>query len=436
MKQLSIFLNGRHVGTVSNARSGAISLQYSQDWLSLEGAFPISRSLPLDEKPHRGGPIIAYLENLLPDNQIIRERIAAKVNASNIDAFSMLEKIGGDCVGALQFLPNNTITPALSKIEGQSVTEAEIAQTLRDLKTAPLGMKKDNDFRISIAGAQEKTAFLKLNNQWHLPIGTTPTTHIFKTQIGQLPNGINLQDSVENEFFCMQFCQNMGLNIANVTIAQFEDIKTLIIERFDRRWHADDKLIRVPQEDFCQALATPPSQKYQTDGGPDMTQCMNLLKSSNHPTADQSDFLKAQILFWLLGATDGHAKNYSIFLQPGGFAMTPFYDILSAQKAVDEGQITSKHMKLALSIGNQKHYRINDIAIRHFLQSAKAADFGIAYAERILTNVQSNIDPAIEKTLQALPKDFPASLSDSLINGIHHRQNSLHLGLEILNEEY
>ncbi|WP_169566770.1 type II toxin-antitoxin system HipA family toxin [Sneathiella limimaris] len=430
MKQLSVFLNGRHVGSISLARSGAISFQYTQSWLDLEGAFPISLSLPLNEKPHQGGPVIAYLENLLPDNQAIRERVAAKVNASGLDAFSMLEKIGRDCVGALQFLSTNSDITARSALEGQPVNEAEIARTLRDLKTAPLGMRDDDDFRISIAGAQEKTAFLKRNDQWERPRGMTPTTHIFKTQLGQLPNGIDLKDSVENEFFCMKFCQHMGLNIANVEIHQFEDIKALVVERFDRRWIAPDKLIRIPQEDFCQALAVPPSLKYQSDGGPNIAQCMDLLKSSNSPTEDQTAFMKAQILFWLLGATDGHAKNFSISLQPDGFRMTPFYDILSAQKALDDGQIRRKQMKLAMFVGDNKKYRMEQVAVRHYLQTAKAANFGTAIVEDVLKAVQRAIDAAIERTLQSLPQEFPEALVESLVNGIRSRQRILKMGIE------
>ncbi|WP_417452573.1 type II toxin-antitoxin system HipA family toxin [Kiloniella sp.] len=432
MKQLSILLNGRNVGDIVMARSGAITFKYVPEWLSLSGTFPISLSLPLNERGHQGAPVIAYLENLLPDNQAIRERVASKVNASGLDAFSMLEKIGGDCVGALQFIPSGNGKNHGLNLEGEEVSETDIAHILRDLKADPLGIKGDDDFRISIAGAQEKTALLLVNNQWLRPVGMTPTTHIFKTQLGRLPNGIDLQDSVENEFFCMKFCEFMGLDIAKVEICQFEDVKALVIERFDRRWISNEKLMRIPQEDFCQAMATPPSQKYQADGGPNIVQCMELLKASNQPTKDQSAFIKAQILFWLLGATDGHAKNFSISLQPGGFNMTPFYDILSAQKALDEGQLQRKQMKLAMSVGDDNKYRMDEVAVRHFLQTAKRSEFGLPLVQQLLRDILNGIDTAIEETIQALPDDFPEALSDSLVAGIHTRKRSLSLGIDHL----
>lgn len=426
---LRVLLNGREVGFVHMARSGAIGFGYSPEWLALDGAFPISLSLPLSERPHQGAPVISYLENLLPDNPAIRERVAIKVSARGLDALSMLEEIGRDCVGALQFVPENKHYETFTSIEGKDVSDTDIAQILRDLKPSPLGMEAEDYFRISIAGAQEKTGLLKHNSKWLRPVGMTPTTHILKTQLGTLPNGIDLQDSVENEFFCMKFCEFMGLKIADVAIQKFDDIKALVIERFDRRWLGPDKLIRIPQEDFCQALAVPPSQKYQSDGGPNIIDCMALLKASNTPTEDQTAFMKAQTLFWLLGATDGHAKNFSIALKPGGFTMTPLYDILSAQKALDDGQIRHTQMKLAMSLGDNNHYRLDNVAVRHFLQTAKSADFGVTLVTDILQDVDDNIEQAIEKTIKVLPADFPEELTDSLMAGIQKRKKSLALGL-------
>lgn len=334
---MQVLLNGRLVGHLRLARSGAISFAYDLGWLAWEHAMPISLSLPLREEAHQGAPVIAYLENLLPDNQAIRERVAARVRAGGTDAWNMLEKIGRDCVGALQFVSGEV--PEAGGLEGEPVKDAQIAALLRNLASAPLGLDENDDFRISIAGAQEKTALLRHNGEWVRPSGLTPTTHILKTQLGVLPNGINLSDSVENEFFCMSFCRAMGADVAEVEIVDFENVRSLVVTRFDRRWTADGRLIRLPQEDFCQALSVPPSQKYQIDGGPGITEGINLLAGSDDALADQRAFFRAQVLFWLLGATDGHAKNFSIALRPGGFRMTPLYDVLSAQKAVEDGQI-------------------------------------------------------------------------------------------------
>ena len=423
-RKMTALLNGRLVGEVDMARSGAISFHYAPEWLSWEHALPVSLSLPLQEQAHQGGPVIAYLENLLPDNPAIRERVATKVGAGGTDAFNLLEKIGRDCVGALQFVVGDTPPEPMSP-EGEAVSDAQIGAMLHNLATAPLGIE-DDDFRISLAGAQEKTALLRKDSAWIRPLGMTPTTHILKTQLGVLPSGINLSDSVENEFLCMTFCRAMGADVAEVEIADFDDVRALAVTRFDRRWTRDGRLIRLPQEDFCQALGVPPSQKYQMDGGPGISDAMHLLAGSDRPNEDRLAFFKAQVLFWLLGATDGHAKNFSIALRPGGgFGMTPLYDVLTAQKAVDDGQIRHNRMRLAMSVGDQNHYRINEIVRRHFLETAKVVGIGHDLAESVIGEVLDQLDSAIEETQAALPPGFPDALLNCVLDGLLGRSRTL-----------
>jgi serine/threonine-protein kinase HipA len=211
----------------------------------------------------------------------------------------------------------------------------------------------------------------------------------------------------------------MGMAVAEFEIADFEDVRSLVVTRFDRRWTKDGRLIRLPQEDFCQALSVPPSQKYQMDGGPGITDGIGLLTGSDIPEVDQRVFFRAQVLFWLLGATDGHAKNFSIALRPGGFRITPLYDVLSAQKAVDDGQIRQNRMRLAMAVDG--HYRINEIVPRHFLKAAKAAGFGLALAEDVLSDVAAKLEPALDKTLAGLPDGFPQPLAEAIVAGVQGR---------------
>lgn len=423
-RRLTALLNGRLVGEIDMARSGAISFTYASDWLAWEHTLPISLSLPLQEQAHQGAPVIAYLENLLPDNPAIRERVATKTGAGGTDAYNLLEKIGRDCVGALQFFVGDD-RPEPKGLEGAPVSDAEVADVLRNLATAPLGIE-DDDFRISLAGAQEKTALLKKDGAWIRPVGMTPTTHILKTQLGLLPNGINLSDSVENEFLCMTFCKAMGFDVAEVEIVDFEDVRSLVVTRFDRRWTRDGRLIRLPQEDFCQALGTPPSQKYQKDGGPGIAEGMKLLSASDNPNDDRLAFFKAQVVFWLLGATDGHAKNFSIALRPGGgFRMTPLYDVLTAQKAAADGQIRHNRMRLAMSVGDQNHYRMNEVVKRHFLETAKAVGLGEDLAQTAIDEVLDRLPKAKEETESALPANFPSDLLGCTWEGIAARHTAL-----------
>ncbi|SDH76165.1 type II toxin-antitoxin system HipA family toxin [Roseospirillum parvum] len=429
---LNVYLNNRLVGRLNRESSGAIDFAYDLSWLEWEHALPVSLSLPLREDRYIGAPVAAVFENLLPDSDALRKRVAERVGATGTDAYSLLAAIGRDCVGALQFLPD-TLSPddimqSTGKIEGEPVDEDDIGRILNNLARAPLGLDEDDAFRISVAGAQEKTALLHYEGRWLKPIGTTPTTHIFKPQIGQLPNGIDLSNSVENEFYCLQLMKAFGLPVNEARIESFAGKKVLVIERFDRRWARDGRLLRLPQEDCCQALSVPPTMKYQNQGGPGISAIVELLKGSDEPEADQLAFFKAQIIFWLIGATDGHAKNFSIFLTPGSrYRLTPFYDVLTAQPSLDDHQIQRKQMKLAMAIGDKNRYRIEDIMGRHFVQTGAKAGM----AKRLTIQAICDISEAAENALKAveaqLPKDFPAAIHESVSTAMRDRARRLEL---------
>jgi serine/threonine-protein kinase HipA len=425
---LNVLLNNRHVGHLGKAVSGAIDFRYNQSWLEWEHALPVSLSLPLREDAYRGEPVIAVFDNLLPDSDALRRRVAEKVGAAGIDAYSLLTAIGRDCVGALQFVSDDDggDTGVTAAITGSVVDNAAIEKLLKGLSQAPLGLSRDDDFRISVAGTQEKTALLRHNGKWLKPSGTTPTTHLFKTQIGKLPNGIDLSNSVENEYYCLKLMAAFGLPVNKAEIKTFGKTSALVIERFDRLWTRDGRLLRLPQEDCCQALSVPPTRKYQSDGGPDLGQLFDLLKGSDHPAKDLTTLLKTQILFWLIGATDGHAKNFSIFLGPGGsFHLTPLYDVLTAQPSLDSGQIQRKVMKLAMSVGTNRHYRINEIHGRHFIQSGNAAGLPKAIVRDALAAIADTAESALTTVESALPNDFPPAIHESVQNAMIARLKNI-----------
>ncbi|KZK84949.1 Serine/threonine-protein kinase HipA [Pseudovibrio sp. Ad13] len=424
---LQIFLNNRHIGQLTKERSGAISFAYAAEWLKLDRAIPVSLSLPLRQDRYVGEPVSAVFENLLPDSADLKQLVAEQVGARGTDAFSLLSKIGRDCVGALQFLPVGTELPENSfEITGEALSVPEMEATLLNLKRAPLGIDNGQDFRISIAGAQEKTALLFHDSTWKRPHRTTPTTHIFKTQIGHLPGGLDLTNSVENEWYCLQLLQAFGLDVAQVEMMCFGETKALVIERFDRLWAKDGRLLRLPQEDFCQIRSVPPTLKYQNEGGPALHDILEVLKGSDKPEQDITTVLKAQIIFWLIGATDGHAKNFSVFLSPQGrYRLTPIYDVLSAQPALDQGVLNRRQMKLAMSVGNANHYRFDQIAARHFLQTAERAGVPTNLATKAIDEIKASADKAISQVESILPQDFPVALHHSITAAITTRLRML-----------
>jgi serine/threonine-protein kinase HipA len=421
--RLRVLVNNHHVGYLLRESSGMIEFRYEQSWLERDHANPVSLSLPLRKDAYRGAPVAAVFENLLPDSDVLRRRVAEKVGADSTDAYGLLSQIGRDCVGALQFITEDDLpvyNPA--RIEGEVVSDENIEKLLNNLVQAPLGLDRDQAFRISVAGGQEKTALLSHEGKWMKPHGTTPTTHIFKTKVGALPNGIDLSNSIENEYYCLKLMAAFGLPVTTAEIGIFGKTKALIVERFDRKWTSDGRLLRLPQEDCCQALSGPPSRKYQNEGGPGMVEILKLLQAGDTPAEDQKAFLKAQVLFWLIGATDGHAKNFSIFLGPRGrFHMTPLYDVLTVQPSLDARQIERKQMKMAMSVGDSRHYACDRIEGHHFIQTAERADLPAALARAVLEEVARDADKVMKRVENQLPANFPTEIHTSVEGGLRNR---------------
>ena len=425
---LRVFINGQLVGFFLKDPSGTVAFGYDESWLARDNAIPVSLSLPLREDSFNGPVVAAFFENLLPDSESLRRRVSEKVGAEGMDAYSLLSRIGRDCVGALQFLPEDEELQASTEIQGRVASDSEIEGMLLNLAQAPLGLEPERDFRISIAGAQEKTALLRYKDQWWKPSGATPTTHILKKQMGTLPNGLDLSNSIENEFYCLRLLAAFGLPVNHAEISTFGKTKALVIERFDRRWTRDGRLLRLPQEDCCQALSVPPSRKYQNDGGPGISDILRLLKASDIPAEDQKRFLKAQVVFFLIGATDGHAKNFSIFLGPlGRFRLTPLYDILSAQPSLALGQIHKKQMRLAMFAGTNRHYVVDRICGRHFAQTVDRVGLPRGLAKEVMEEVAMRAVAAKQELEESLPLDFLEFIHRTIWDGIDARLGSLPL---------
>lgn len=418
---LSVFQNGRIVGRLNRETSGAIDFRYDAEWLDHERPFPISLSLPLREDRYIGAPVLAVFDNLLPDGEPIRKHIAERVGAQGADTFSLLTALGHDCVGALQFLPEGVDPGSVGGTEAREVNAADVAHIIRNLGRNPLGVDQDEGFRISIAGAQEKTALLWREGRWYKPTGSTATTHIIKPQIGKLHGGIDLSNSVENEYLCLKLVSALGVPTAEAEIAEFEDQKALVVKRFDRRWLADGRLMRLPQEDFCQALSVASTRKYQPDGGPGIVQIIELLKSSDAPDEDIATFMRANIIFWLLGANDGHAKNFSIFLNPTGFQLTPLYDVLSSQPSLDNGQIQRKQFKLAMSVGKNRHYLSHQVLQRHFMQTAEQAGISLKNVASTIEELRDTAEKSVSTVIGVLGNSVPQSVFDPIQKGIVER---------------
>ena len=416
---LEVYVGSSKVGSYSREPSGATSFRYDPDWLSSEKAFPISLSMPLSDRVWSGEGATSYFDGLLPDDRTVREKIATREQADSAGIFDLLAVIGRDCVGALRFVPEGLDPGDPMKMEYRPVTDNEIAARIASLGTTPLGVHADDDdFRISIAGVQEKTAFLRIDDQWQLPLGPTPTSHIFKPAMKEGPAGADFSDTPWNEWLCLLLCRALGLESANAEVLTFDDKPVMAIERFDRVWQ-EGVLYRLPQEDICQALGVPPARKYQSDGGPGIVDVLEFLNGAIAPYEDRMAFMKAQIVFWLLAAIDGHAKNFSIFLSPGGYRLTPLYDVMSA---APWPEFPDQKIKLAMALGNKNYYRLKQIQLRHFYQTGQKAGLREQDMDSIFSDLVAQMDTAIaEAATLAADAGMPESTSEPILAAVSKR---------------
>jgi len=436
-KALSLWMNGIRVGEWRIPTRGPMELAYDRAWLDAPEARPLSLSLPLPlhSVPLTTPAVGSYFDNLLPDHEPIRRRIASRLRLPDTTPFGLLAEIGRDCVGALQLLPVDAPAPDVKRIDAEPLDEAEIEQALDRAVTPTGGMATAADgepeLRISIAGAQDKTALLWHDGRWCRPLGATPTTHLFKLPLGLIggqSRQINFQTSVDNEWLCLRLLGLYGLPVPRTHIATFGKHRPLIVERFDRRFMPADGRggsgwwARLPQEDFCQVFGLPPTAKYERDGGPGIVDIAGKLRLSVNPNAqaDVENFLSAQILFWMLAAIDGHAKNFSLHLLPHGrYRLTPFYDVLSAWPAAGNApsQIHPHDAKLAMSLrGKHKHRKLFEIQRRHFDSTAQLC--GLDSADALVERILARTPEVIEQAQQGLLPGFSQQVLDKTLAGL------------------
>lgn len=420
-------MNGVRVGTWSLPARGPQEFSYDEAWLRSSQFRPLSLSLPagLGATSLKGSAVESWFDNLLPDSDAIRRRAQTRFQAAGIGAFDLLAAIGRDCAGAVQLLPPDQEPSGIDRIEARPLSDQEIGQRLRGMTAAPApgfpGAIGD-DLRLSVAGAQEKTAFLFHNGQWCLPLGSTPTTHLFKLPMGIIGEGqIDFTTSVENEWLCSRILQAFAMPVATTEIARFDGQCCLIVERFDRRLHpSGSHWLRLPTEDCCQATSTPTANKYESNGGPGMVAIAKLLAQSSERT-DLTTFFKAQVLFWMLRAIDGHAKNFSLFLNPGGrFQLTPLYDVLSAWPVIERrpDQWPQQKLKMAMAWHGEKgrYTKPLEINARRMLLTAKRV--GLGDAEVILGDLIAKTPAVVASVRARVPAGFPAGVADPVLAGL------------------
>lgn len=358
-ESLDVYLNDLRAGALYRRRGGKLEFEYNQDYA---GKTPLSYSMPLAERLHRDAVVTPFLWNLLPDDLRLLQTWGRRYGVDPGNCFALLREIGEDCAGAVRLIdPERQAAASAGGLE--RISEKEIGERLEEMQRDPSAARSLRDHgRFSLAGAQPKVALRKEGGQWHVPWGKEPTSHILK------PPRPDFAGLAENEHFCLNLASSLGIRAAESAVEEFAGRKAIVVKRYDR-FRRSGQLVRIHQEDACQALGVGPQRKYESDGGPGVSDLMKLLAGSKRRIEDRDTFMDAILFNYLILGTDAHAKNYAILHAQGEFIMAPLYDVASFAPYAR----TRKEERLAMRI--DRYYKIAQIQARHFERMARACDY-------------------------------------------------------------
>ncbi|HAS6416455.1 TPA: type II toxin-antitoxin system HipA family toxin [Vibrio vulnificus] len=395
--------NNMLVGQFVQRSKTNFSFSYSDEWLAYDSAFPLSLSLPLVRGECSSLNALNFIHNLLPDLKEERLSLAHSVGVQSNDAFNLLSKVGHDCTGGISFTESRE-QPNIGW-EFREISASELNELFTQRKSF---LPFFGEYRPCISGTQRKTTLTRLNGKWYVPQGKSISSHIIKypmDAIVQSNSILDMSSSVENEFICNQIAKELGFNVPNMEIITTESgSKALAVKRFDRCF-GDGVVTRRHQEDFCQIFGVPEHQKYQSENNLGVSNIVDVLSFSAKSKTNNHDFFKFMVLQCLLGATDGHLKNFSVHIDPGGhYQIAPFYDLLSAYPAVGATGLNKRKLKLAMGLKASRGYKyhICKIYLRHIEQTA--SQFGISNAE--CHEIVSSFLAQFSNTLSSIDKRF------------------------------
>ena len=406
--ELVVLLDGNEVGRVRNDPRGRLTFVYDSTWRSLPGAYPLSLSMPLAAEQHGPAVVQAFLWGLLPDNERVLDRWAKRFQVSARNAFALISHVGEDCAGAVQFVTPDRLEALKSgkddKVEW--LDEAAIAKRLQALREDHAAWRLPRDTgQFSLAGAQPKTALLLQKGRWGIPSGRVPTTHILKPPTG------HFDGHAENEHICLKLARGLGLPVAETKVIRFEKEIAVVIERYDRQLDGNN-ILRVHQEDVCQALGIPPTKKYQNEGGPSPANIVELLRTySTSREADVDTFIDALGFNWLIAGTDAHAKNYSLLSANGPQTrLAPLYDIASI---LPYDEVDMQKIKLAMKVGDE--YKLTKIGLREWQKFARETRLDADKVRAELTHMAEHLPDFISAVRAQAQKE---GLDNAIIGGL------------------
>ena len=420
--KLDVYLGGVPIGTLSRSSAGSVSFDYLETYRFQRTATPLSCSMPLAAAHHLDKVVRPFLWGLLPENELVLSRWSKEFHVSASNPMALLNCVGSDLPGGLQmFEPGAPMKPETGEVEW--LEERDVARLLENLRRDQSAwIATGAKGRWSLAGAQAKLALLEVEGRWGRPTGAIPTNRIVKPA----PTGYDGHDI--NEHLCLNAARNLKLFAAPSRVVNFGGQRALCVNRYDRRLEADGTLLRIHQEDLCQALSVMPDQKYQSEGGPSAQRIAWFLNDQiGEPAAESAvaQFVDALILNWLLAAPDAHAKNYSVLLAQRAVRLAPLYDVASA---LPYPGFYEPKIKLAMKIGN--HYRVGAIGRSTWERQANLMGLDANKVVTRATDLTLRLSDAFSDAARAYrevagPDPFTTSLTNKVTTRAH--RCALHL---------
>lgn len=389
-KTLVVRINNEYIGLLTQNNGGKLEFRYQEDAKRI-----LSLSLPLEKKVFAEKNCKAYFNGLLPESDDVRKAIGERYKINPRNDFSILKAVGYDCAGAVSFTSYESAPENLpcefKNISGQILSEEELYHYIEKLPQKPL-FTSYSGLRLSLAGAQEKTAIICINNEIGIPAIDVPTTHILKPAIK------GYTESVENEYICMLTAKNLGLEVSDVSIGKAKDIKYLLVKRYDRQVESN-KIKRVHQEDFCQCLNIPTAYKYQTEGGVSTKNCYEIIRKTSNPAKELQELTRRIIFNYLIGNADAHGKNFSIMhLDNGQITFAPAYDILCTNV------YPNLTKEMAMKIG--KEYAPERIYPKNWQIFAEEADISYRFLQQEIIKMAQKLPTELENIVNSFENNI------------------------------
>lgn len=407
METLNVYLRGVYIGVLASDK-GRLAFTYADSYLSQPDAEAVSYTMPLRAEPYQGGEVVSFFSNLLPD-EAVRVKIARYLGISAGNVFALLKRIGEDCAGAVALISPERESRIAGGDEYKILSEEEAHEVLMSLPERPLNVGAE-DFHISGAGAQDKLVACVQQGQIVLPLNGTPSTHIIKPGILRFP------ESVFNEFYCMQLAKACGLNAADCEILHIREVPYYVTSRYDRE-QRDGRWVRVHQEDFCQLMGYEPNVKYESEGGPRLLQCFELLRDMALPASDIIEFLRRIIFIFLIGNGDAHAKNFSVLHFGKASRLAPAYDLLST------AVYPSLPAKLAMKIEGRNS--LVWITRAKFLRMGTKAGLSERLVNAEIDKLLKHLEKKLDSFTQKMQEQYASPIYAEIQAGIRRRMQQL-----------